>query len=116
MGYITDFKLELIGESDKVSEFKATLIKKVEEADDEYVDDVEVLLEYGTVYGKLYDLEDWIYYAAKENPDVLVILNGDGEGSDDVWELRIKGETSEKLYAQIPPFTNPELMVPTDKN
>ena len=116
MGYITQFELSLIGDPDKVSEFKTTLIKKVEEDDNAHVDDIEELIDNGYVAGKLYDLEDWLVYVARENHDVLVILKGDGEESGDMWEFRIKGINSEKLYAQIPPFTNPDLMVPTDKN
>ena len=114
MGYITEFELSLIGEPDNVSEFNATLIKKVEEDDDSHVDDVKELIDYGYVSGKLYDLEDWIVYVARENPDVLVILKGYGEDQDDMWEMRVKGEDYEKKYAIIPPFENKNLLLPKE--
>lgn len=116
MAYITNFNLSLIGEPDKVSKFKTTLIKKVEKDDDLSVEDIEELLTNGYIQGKLYDLGDWLVYAAKKNPDVLVVLKGDGEESGDMWELRIKGLNFEKQYARIPPFTNINLVVPSDEN
>lgn len=71
--------------------------------------DIIELVDDGAVYCKGYDIDGWVRGAAKKNPDVLFVLSGDGEGSDDLWELRCKGDLSELHEAVIPPFTDPRL-------
>ena len=115
MGYITCFDLTLIGEKEKVEAFKKDLLEESKSDDGEIDEDVEELLECGYLSAKIYDLEDWIDAVAPRHPDVLVILNGDGEESDDLWETRWKGDKCERQNAIIPPFTTPELLTETEK-
>ena len=113
MGYYTDYCLEIFGDEDKVKKFEEDL-KEEGTLDDGYGKEVEPalleLLDCSCVNAKLYDLDSWIKRAAEKNPDVLVILHGDGEESDDLWEARWKGSSHEFHEAIIPPFTTKELM------
>lgn len=70
---------------------------------------VDELISSGSCYAKLYDIEGWITDVAKKHPDVLVVLTGDGESSDDLWEERWKGEENERQNFIIPPFKNKNL-------
>ena len=115
MGYITYFDLTLVGDEEKVEAFKKDLLEESKSDDGEIDRDVEELLECGYLSAKLYNLEGWIDEVAPRHPDVLVILNGDGEESDDLWEARWKGDKSERQEAVIPPFTTPELLTEREK-
>jgi hypothetical protein len=59
---------------------------------------------------KWYGWEKDMKLLASKFPNILFILNGDGEESDDLWEFRIKGDVSEFHRMEIPPFTTPELI------
>ena len=115
MGYITIFDLRLIGDKDKVQAFEQDLLEESKDGNDEVDSDVVELIECGYTSAKLYDLEEWIDEVAPRHPDVLVILNGDGEESDDLWECRWKGDKCERQDAIIPPFTTPELLTEEEK-
>lgn len=113
MGYYTAYGLHITpdkGHEDEVKKFEKELIK-YSENDPE----VKELVKTGGCYGKLYDIEDWIGEVAKKYPNLLVILGGDGEDSDDLWETRWKGGEVEMQKAVIPPFTNPNLLTEYEK-
>lgn len=113
MGYYTNYDLAVINKDDsKVKAFKEDLRKESSDADGNVDGDLEDLLNDGYIYAKLYDLEDLISKVAPRHPDVLIILEGDGEDSDDLWEARWKGDNYERHDAVIPPFTNPNLQFP----
>ena len=116
MGYYTAYGLTLVGDDDKVIAFEEDLKNISKDSNGEVDADVRNLIDDGAVYAKLYDIEDWISEAAQRHPDVLVILNGDGEDSEDMWEARWKGLEYEKQDAAIPPFTNEALLTEQEKN
>ena len=110
MGYITDFCLRIFGPDDKVR--KAGEDIKALSPDgwlDELVDD-----EYSAL--KWYNWQEDIDKVAKANPDVLIILDGDGEESDDLWQYRAKGDKTEYHAFALPPFTTPELLLKEETN
>ena len=115
MGYYTYYQIAFEGDDDKIKAFKDDLLEHSMDDDGEVDSDLKELLDFSDVGAKLYDLEDWIDAIAPRHPDVLVILNGDGEGSDDLWEARWKGDKCERQNATIPPFTTPELLTETEK-
>lgn len=115
MGYYTYFSLEMLGdeaELEKVRNFKA--------------DDTMGFSDYYYVNGilddneehdyKWYDWEKDMRILASMFPEILFILDGDGEETDDSWQFRIKGKVSEHHYVEMPPFTTPELMTEYEKN
>jgi len=115
MGYYTYFSIAFEGDKDKVEAFKKDLLEESKDDDGDVDSYVEELLNYSGVEAKLYDLEEWIENVAPRHPDVLVILNGDGEESDDLWQARWKGNKSERQFAVIPPFTTKELLTENEK-
>ena len=115
MGYYTYFIISLHGEEEKVEAFKKDLLE-ISKGDDGEVDDaLDELLKYQCVEARLYNLEQWIDAVALKHPDVLIVLDGDGEESDDCWEARWKGDQKEIQRAIIPPFTNPALFLDKEK-
>ena len=115
MGYYTYFQIAFEGDKDKVEAFKKDLLEESKDDDGDIDGYLEDLLSYSGVEAKLYDLEDWINAVAPRHPDVLVILDGDGEESDDNWQARWKGDKSERRFAVIPPFTTKELLTENEK-
>ena len=115
MGYYTYYQIAFVGDDDKVKAFKDDLLETSKDDDGEVDSYLEDLLSYSGVEAKLYDLEEWIDTIAPRHPDVLVILNGDGEESDDLWETRWKGDKYEHQEAVISPFTTPELLTEREK-
>lgn len=101
MGYYTSYSLDIEGPLDAVDKAEAELASKGSEAKE--------AVETGGVYAKWYDAESDCAEVAKNNPDVLICLSGDGECSDDLWEMRFKGEDSERQDFCIPPFKNKNL-------
>ena len=110
MGYYTSFFLNLHGDQEEIKKFESDLYEESKRDTD-----IKELIETGTVYAKLYELEGYIDKVAPKHPGVLVILGGDGEESDDLWEARWKGNEFEKQCATIPPFENKNLAIPCDK-
>lgn len=106
MGYYTSYNLNTYGSDEDKEKFE----KKLLEISDED-SDVRELLTYGGVNAKLYDLEAWIQEIVRDIPNLLVVLSGDGDDSDDQWEMRWKGEAFEEHRAVMPPFQNPELFI-----
>ena len=109
MGYYTSYSLDLYGEPEDKEKAYNDLYMISE--NDELVDE---LINLGSVYAKLYDLNAWVEEAAKRNPNVLFVLSGAGEEQDDLWEERYKGCVSERQEAVIPPFTHPDLQKPNN--
>lgn len=106
MGYYTSYGLSLHGPAEECQKFEKDLL-------DQDPSDFELneLVKFGAVYAKLYDIEPMIDEIAKKHPSVLVILSGDGEDQDDIWETRWKGEEKETQQMVIPPFKNPKLFL-----
>lgn len=109
MGYITYFNLRMFGPDEKVRKAEDD-IKAL--SPDGWLDE---LADYGYSELKWYDWERDINKVAKANPDVLIILDGDGEESDDLWQYRVKGAVSEYHAFVLPPFTKPELLLNEEK-
>lgn len=109
MGYYTFYSIDFEGDENKVDAIKKDLIEQSKDEDGDADCWLEELLDCGEVDAKLYDLEDWIDAVAPRHPDVLVVLQGDGEEKGDSWERRWKGTEFEAQYSAIPPFKNPKL-------
>ena len=105
MGYYTAFSLDFYGDDEKVR-------KAVEDLKVTGDDDAIEAAERGFVHAKWYDYGEQIQKVAEMNPDVLIVVSGDGEDSDDNWEERYKGKLYERQDACIPPFVTPELRIP----
>lgn len=115
MGYYTSYGLCVCGNEDRVHEFENELLEVTRYADGQDDCEVKELVSTGGVYAKLYDIEDTISDLAPKYPDLLIILSGDGEESDDLWEARWKGSEYEKQAAEIPPFKNHNLWTDYEK-
>lgn len=114
MGYYTSYSLTMYGEKEKIEAAQQTLLEETKDSQG-YDGDIKELIETGGVWAKCYDLEDQLTSVAEKHPDVLIILEGDGENSDDLWEARWKGTEYEKQEAKIPPFTNKNLLTESEK-
>ncbi len=110
MGYYTAYSLTVKGDKKLVEQFENDLLQE-----SGLDGDVKDLILDGSVYAKLYDLSDWITHISPKYPELLIILNGDGEESDDLWEERWRGSEHELQNAVIPPFENPNLWTDTEK-
>lgn len=109
MGYITYFTLRMFGPDEKIKKAENDIKALSSEGWlDELVDD-------GCSELKWYDWKTDIDNVAKANPDVLIILYGDGEDSDDLWQYRVKGDIKEYRSFYMPPFTTPELLLNEEK-
>jgi len=65
---------------------------------------------------KWYDWLEDMRKLAKMFPNILFVLDGDGESSGDVWQFRIKGENEFEFHAmEMAPFTNPNLKIKNEK-
>ena len=108
MGYYTNYTLIFQGNPEDYKRFGDDLITR---SDDDF-EQLTELIETGSVNkAELYNLVDWITTVATEYPNLLLILKGDGETSDDMWEARWKGKDWEIQYAAIPPFENKNLQI-----
>jgi len=106
MGYYTDYSLTFKGNKEQISNLKRELLEASRNDDC-----MKELLESGYVSdAKLYNISEWINELAEKYPDVLIVLSGDGEEPDDIWESRWKGKSFETHNVEMPPFTNPELI------
>ena len=116
MGYYTSYSLSICGNVGDIEKFNNDLLEISKDSNGEYDSEVKQLVEFGSVYAKLYDLEGWIREVAKKNPRVLVILSGNGEESFDVWQERYKGKLYERQEMIFPPFETPELQISTNND
>ena len=96
MGYQTYFSLRMEGPEDKIQEVLDSRFSNKR---------IEWLVKKEEYEGSWYDFEKDFAIFAKDFPDVLFIVHGDGEESDDIWEQRFKGTKNERHYAEILPFT-----------
>ena len=115
MGYYTYFTLQVVGNDRDENEFKKELSST---AVDEYnypESSVEELVNYGSTEAKFYEIEEIISLIAEKYPNLLIILNGDGEESGDIWEARWKGDQYEKVEMSMPPFKNENLLMENEK-
>lgn len=119
MGYYQSFSLCVEceeGHSEDEQEFNDALLDL--SADDDGNPDIQVkeLIQYGCVFAKLYDIEDWISQLAPKFPRLLIILSGRTEDGDADWEHRWKGGEDELQYAEVPPFKNKSLWTKYENN
>ena len=110
MGYYTYFSLSYHGDGKEIEEFK-----KYEPTDkDGFVLDSDrmktLINDEWRDQWKWYDWEDDMKKLATKFPNILFVLEGDGEESGDIWEFRIKGHISEYQTVCMPPFTTRELI------
>lgn len=115
MGYYTAYSLCMYGDDDIVDRAEKELLKVSADKAGNIDGDVRELISAGGTYAKLYDISEWISVVAPKFPEVLIILTGDGEDSDDMWEERWKGNEHEFQKAIIPPFTNKNLLTEYEK-
>ena len=104
----------LEGELKETEAFEKDLLE-ISKYNGEINSSVDELISSGSCYAKLYDISGWITEVAKKHPEVLVVLTGDGESSDDLWEERWKGEEHEHQNFTIPPFKNKNLLTEEEK-
>lgn len=78
--------------------------------------EVRDLIQYGGIFAKLYDIENWISELAPKFPRLLIILSGRPEDGDSDWEHRWKGNDDEFQYAEVPPFKNKSLWTKYENN
>ena len=115
MGYYTSYSIDFEcepGFEQEEEDFKEALISEAEKYN--YGPEVKELYEFG-VYTKMYDIDVWISELAPNYPHLLIILSGDGEESNDLWEVRWKGKDREIQECIIPPFTNCNLFTKREK-
>ena len=116
MGYYTAYGLSTYGPEESVKAFEKDLIDSTKDEKGVADYDTVELVRDGGVYAKLYDIDTLITCVAARHPDVLVILSGDGEDSDDLWEQRWRGKQTDIHKASILPFTDPNLQTEYEKN
>jgi len=112
MGYYTAYTISFKGDEKRIEALKKEILKTSGKLTGYSDAGVRELLENDCVFDKLYDLKAWIEEAAKEYPDVLVILTGDGDNTEDCWECRWKGEETEEIQVQFvwPEYKNKNLL------
>ena len=109
MGYYTMFELSMEGEKEKVEKAESDFKKLYKKG---YLD---TLVNCGYDELKWYDWETDVQKVARKNPDVLIILYGDGDSCDDNWQMRAKGKEYEIVQRCFPPFENPNLRTEDEK-
>lgn len=110
MGYYTYFNLNYYGSAE---DEEALENFEPSSADFSFPEAIKMLIDDD-------DDNDWKWYSWETDmkklaslfPNILFVLHGDGEESDDLWEARFKGSEYEYQEFTIPPFTNPNLQIP----
>lgn len=115
MGYYTYFSLDIKGDPKEVEKVQNFHVpdNDTEFSDPFYINGI--LNETEDHDYKWYDWEKDMKKLARKFPNVLFILDGDGEEPDDSWQFRIKGNICEHHYVELPPFTTPELLTEKEK-
>lgn len=111
MGYYTVYQIDFEGPEKDIESFKKDLLDVAEKNEARLC--IEDLYLDGYVEAKLYELTSWIDELAPKYPELLIMLGGDGEASDDYWEKRWKGDKTEMHEMVMPPFT--ELLTKEEK-
>lgn len=112
MGYYTYYTLSYYGPPEDEQ-----ALADFEPAGDEF--DLEpqrmkqLIADNGDNDWKWYDWQKDMEKLAKKFPNILFLLHGDGEESDDIWEWRGKGDKYEFHAMEMPPFT--ELLTESEK-
>lgn len=112
MGYYTYFSLSYHGspeDEDALQNFEPGDEFAFPKGIKELIDDLQ------DSNWKWYGWEKDMKLLASKFPNILFILEGDGENSDDIWEFRIKGDISEFHCMEMPPFTTHELLTEKEK-
>ena len=112
MGYYTCFTIEYDGEEADIKKVEEDFKALYKEWNEGYLDE---LIDTGSSERKWYEWEDDMRKVAKNNPNVLIILHGNGEESDDIWQARAKGDEYEFQSFCLPPFQNPNLFTEDEK-
>lgn len=97
MGYYTYFAITMIGSEE--AEMQA-------ENDAQKSDNwcLKELVVTGGVEAKWYSFFEDFSTFAKQHPDILFIVDGHGEDSDDIWQHRFRGDIDERHDIEMPPF------------
>lgn len=95
MGYYTDYGLEIIENDNLEIDFEKEISKHAD---------------YGFCFSgeiKWYDCESDMISFSKKHPKVLFKISGEGEESDDLWEMFIRNGKTEKnkVILSYPPYS-----------
>ena len=103
MGYYTIYSLYIEGSEEDEQKCRDDIRTEL----DSYIGNE--LISSGSVEAKWYDWQKDMEKIAKQNPNVIICLSGNGESQDDIWECRWKGDKSEYHEVVMPPFTEIKL-------
>lgn len=112
MGYYTCFTIEYEGDEADIKKVEDDFKALYKQYNEGYLDE---LIDTGSSERKWYEWEDDMRKVAKKNPNVLIILHGNGEESDDIWQARAKGKEFECQSFRLPPFENANLFTEDEK-
>lgn len=116
MGYLTYFSLQILGPQEDCDKMKADAAALDPKSEDFVsAECIRELVRDEFLEAKWYDFEQDFLKWAKRYPTLLMIVNGDGEDSDDIWQLRVKGDEYELNYITMPPFKNENLLTESEK-
>ena len=117
MGYYTYFSLSMIGDEENIDKVtQAALSLNLDDDSLCYNEGIKELVTTGGIDAKWYSFEDDFIPFARKFPEVLFIVDGSGEETDDIWQWRIKGELDEYHRMKMPPFINSELLTDSEKH
>jgi hypothetical protein len=111
MGYYTHFDLIMHPKQDTVRELEImrVIASKIDKKDPADIsdDDAKWCL---SDHLKWYDHHDHMVEVSKQFPDIIFVLCGEGEESDDIWQEYFTNGEYEEIYAEIvyPKPTNPK--------
>ncbi len=111
MGYYTHFDLIMHPEQDTARELEImrVIASKIYEEDPANISDNTASWCLGDEL-KWYDHHDHMVEVSKQFPDIIFVLYGEGEESDDIWQEYFANGEYEEIYAEIvyPEPTNPK--------
>lgn len=108
MGYYTGYSLKMYGP-------ESACLAAQEDAAHSDNDCLEELFRTEFLDSKWYNFEAEFHEFARQHPDVLFIVDGDGEDSWDIWQERFKGDLCEYHEVIMPPFDTEELLTESEK-
>ena len=112
MGYYTCFTIEYEGDDADIKKVEEDFKALYRGWNEGYLDE---LIDTRTSERKWYEWDSDLKKVAEKNPEVLIILHGNGEESDDIWQARAKGKEYEFQSFRLPPFKNPNLFTEDEK-
>ena len=121
MGYYTYLQLDTYGDKKDIEEMEKAASELKDDDDDcvadgiEWKEGIKELVQETYLEAKWYSFQTDFVAWAKRFPKVLFIVDGDGEDSDDVWQLRVKGDEVEYREMQFPPLQNLNLLTEDEK-